>query len=57
MLIGYLMGIHTIEKGALQIGYGRFSTREQNIDLQKDALEAAGCEKFFFDVVSGAKTS
>ena len=39
------------------IGYGRISTREQKIDLQKDALEAVGCEKFFFDVVSGAKTA
>ena len=41
----------------MQIGYGRISTRELKIDLQKDALEAVGCEKFFFDVVSGAKTA
>lgn len=38
------------------IGYGRISTKEQNIDLQKDALTAASCEKFFFDVSSGAKS-
>jgi DNA invertase Pin-like site-specific DNA recombinase len=38
------------------IGYGRISTKEQNIDLQKDALTAARCEKFFFDVASGAKS-
>jgi DNA invertase Pin-like site-specific DNA recombinase len=38
------------------IGYGRISTKEQKIDLQKDALTAASCEKSFFDVTSGAKS-
>lgn len=37
------------------IGYGRISTKDQNIDLQKDALTAESCEKLFFDVASGAK--
>ena len=27
------------------IGYARVSTFDQNPDLQKDALEKAGCEK------------
>ena len=35
------------------IGYARVSTFDQNPDLQKDALERAGCEKIFVDTVSG----
>ena len=29
------------------IGYMRVSTSEQNLDLQRDGLERAGCEKIF----------
>ena len=35
------------------IGYARVSTFDQNPDLQKDALEKAGCEKIFIDTISG----
>ena len=37
------------------IGYARVSTQEQTLDLQQDALEAAGCEHVFHDTVGGAR--
>lgn len=40
----------------MKIGYARVSTTEQNLSLQTDALEQAGCEKVFYDQISGAKT-
>lgn len=38
------------------IGYVRVSTNDQNTDLQRNALNCAGCERFFEDKISGTKS-
>ncbi len=36
-------------------GYSRISTDDQRLDLQHDALSAAGCEVIYSDQISGTK--
>ncbi len=37
------------------VGYARVSTTDQNLNLQKDALQAAGCARLFTDTVRGVR--
>jgi DNA invertase Pin-like site-specific DNA recombinase len=37
------------------IGYARVSTQDQNLELQREALAKAGCQKVFEDQISGTR--
>ncbi len=37
----------------MKIGYARVSTADQNLDLQREALRKAGCDRIFEEKKSG----
>lgn len=39
----------------MKVGYARVSTHDQDLSLQMDALEKAGCGKVFHDHISGSQ--
>lgn len=48
---------NSLLRSKMKIGYARVSTREQNLDMQIDALTKAGCEKLYTETVSGSNSS
>lgn len=38
----------------MKVGYCRVSTTDQSLDIQREALQAAGCERIYEEKVSGA---
>ena len=42
-------------QAAMLLGYARVSTDDQHLELQRDALNGAGCERLFEDRVSAVR--
>ncbi len=45
-----------MQNDPMKIGYARVSTTDQNPNAQRDALNAAGCDKIITETISGAST-
>ncbi len=41
----------------MKIGYARVSTKDQSLNLQKDALTKEGCKKIYEEKTSGIKSN
>jgi predicted site-specific integrase-resolvase len=41
----------------MNFGYARVSTKDQNLDLQIDALKKSGCTEVYSEKVSGKKVN
>lgn len=50
------MRLEAIGTSAMYVGYARVSSASQSLDLQHEALQAAGCEKLFSEKQSGTTT-
>jgi DNA invertase Pin-like site-specific DNA recombinase len=40
----------------VEFGYARISTQDQNLELQREALVKAGCQRVFEDKISGTRS-
>ena len=53
--VQYIKQLNHFLNTLMKIGYARVSTLDQNLTLQIDALQKAGCEKIYQEKISGSK--